>query len=867
MDANAKDAPWVPWLALAFSLTSALAGPARTAELTQSGPATCTPSPAPPAPQSPAQAPSPSPAATAWSTFVDEVEASVAKGDTLQAVALAKAKDAAAESAGDPSTNARYYRAVGNAYSGLASYGLSLANYERALELDRNNCNGDARYDLREIGILDTNLGRYQEALDHLNAALALDIKLPDAKAQGIELGCIGSVYSHEKQSAEALKYFLQALDLKKTTHDERGIAIDLGNIGRVYADAGNVPLAKRYLNEALAAKQRLEDIRGQGNDLSTIGDVEYRSGRYQSALDYYERALSIASHLSAREDIWYASTNIQLTLQRLGRPQEAVLFGKQAVNDIQSIRHEADTLSEPAGSVYVERKKWVYANLADLLIGLRRYAEAQQVLRMLKEEEFRGFDRTTKKDSSYGSALSYTPAEQDWATHYDELSKDLASEGVEFAGLQQIPADRRTETQRARFLQLQQDITNSYVEIGKFIQAVHQDYKSRSPNQLEQLASRNLESLRALQGHLDKMGHGAVAVHYLVTTTRVHMLMTMPQVQIHRSATIGERQLDDLIDQFRASLQSPYLDPRPAAARLYDVLVRPIVADLAKANAKTLMISLDGRLRQIPFAALYDGQRWLVEDYNVDVLTDAARSELVETPVPNWKVAAFGVSQSWQNLGALPSVPYELNGIVQNDGVAAASTGLLPGKIWLDDQFMASTFGDSLASHDFNVIHIASHFIFSPEGEAASYLVLGDGSRLSVANIADGTYQLGNVDLLTLSACYTGMDPGAVDGVAVEGLATKAQFIGARSVLATLWSIADGSTAVFMQSFYQLRRDRGLTKAEALRYAQLKFITAELNPAILPSELRTNQYANALMPNYQHPFFWGAFILLGNWL
>ena len=49
MDANAKDAPWVPWLALAFSLTSALAGPARTAELTQSGPATCTPSPAPPA--------------------------------------------------------------------------------------------------------------------------------------------------------------------------------------------------------------------------------------------------------------------------------------------------------------------------------------------------------------------------------------------------------------------------------------------------------------------------------------------------------------------------------------------------------------------------------------------------------------------------------------------------------------------------------------------------------------------------------------------------------------------------------------------------------------------------------------------------
>ena len=145
MDANAKDAPWVPWLALAFSLTSALAGPARTAELTQSGPATCTPSPAPPAPQSPAQAPSPSPAATAWSTFVDEVEASVAKGlETLKARGVQAVTVSLMNAFANPAHERRIRELAGEILPGVP---LSLSSdilpemreYERALTTVANS--------------------------------------------------------------------------------------------------------------------------------------------------------------------------------------------------------------------------------------------------------------------------------------------------------------------------------------------------------------------------------------------------------------------------------------------------------------------------------------------------------------------------------------------------------------------------------------------------------------------------------------------------------------------------------------------------------------------------------------------------------
>jgi CHAT domain-containing protein len=142
--------------------------------------------------------------------------------------------------------------------------------------------------------------------------------------------------------------------------------------------------------------------------------------------------------------------------------------------------------------------------------------------------------------------------------------------------------------------------------------------------------------------------------------------------------------------------------------------------------------------------------------------------------------------------------------------------------------------------------MHISSHFSISPGTEVNSFLLLGDGQRLTLGDMRTQNFRFDNVDLLTLSACDTGVGGGRDNtGKEIEGLGVIAQQQGAKAVLATLWPVADGSTAKLMSDMYQRRQSQGLSKIEALRQAQLSMMS---------------------QPKHAHPFYWAPFILLGNW-
>ena len=126
------------------------------------------------------------------------------------------------------------------------------------------------------------------------------------------------------------------------------------------------------------------------------------------------------------------------------------------------------------------------------------------------------------------------------------------------------------------------------------------------------------------------------------------------------------------------------------------------------------------------------------------------------------------------------------------------------------------------------------------------SFLLLGDGQRLTLGDMRTQNFRFDNVDLLTLSACDTGVGGGRdITGKEIEGFGVIAQQQGAKGVLATLWPVADGSTAKLLSTMYQRRQSQGLSKIEALRQAQLAMMS---------------------QTKYAHPFYWAPFILLGNW-
>jgi CHAT domain-containing protein len=172
--------------------------------------------------------------------------------------------------------------------------------------------------------------------------------------------------------------------------------------------------------------------------------------------------------------------------------------------------------------------------------------------------------------------------------------------------------------------------------------------------------------------------------------------------------------------------------------------------------------------------------------------------------------------------------------------------------------------------NEDYSVIHIASHFKFSPGSDGDSFLLLGDGDNLKVAEIDEISYPLHDVDLLTLSACQTGLGGDGVAGQEFESFSVLAQQQGASSVMATLWEVADDSTGRFMQYYYQLHEAYGLGKSEALRLTQELFIHGELSmPGGEQLKLRGVGVADIedTGVNYSHPYFWAPFVLSGNWL
>jgi CHAT domain-containing protein len=165
-------------------------------------------------------------------------------------------------------------------------------------------------------------------------------------------------------------------------------------------------------------------------------------------------------------------------------------------------------------------------------------------------------------------------------------------------------------------------------------------------------------------------------------------------------------------------------------------------------------------------------------------------------------------------------------------------------------------------------VVHIASHFVFKPGDDTQSYLLLAGkddgnaGFHLTVAEFRDDQkLSLEDTDLLTLSACETGMGGNAANGREVDGLGITAQRKGAKAVISSLWEVDDSSTGELMADFYKRWADGAgkVEKVEALRQAQLDLLRGMIAPK--PDPMNPNQPSS-----FEHPYYWAPFVLMGNW-
>ncbi|PYS93226.1 MAG: hypothetical protein DMF64_05970 [Acidobacteria bacterium] len=749
-------------------------------------------------------------------------------------------------------------------YHSLGDHAHALENFRQSLTISQ--AVGDTRaaaYTLVRIGLIYEARAERQSALDTFQQALPLFRLVQDKRGEAYTLNNIGVLYDRANQHTQAHEYYDRAMVLFRQIGDCNELATPLSNTALEALDTGDQQKALEYLNQALDIQHSIGDTAGQATTLNNLGFVYNSMGQRQKALQYFAQALALhraAENLPGEGDTY---SNLMFAW-RDAQPRLATFYGKQAVNDYQQVRQQLPPLDREAQLSFIKSKSLTYRELAELLIEQGRLPEAQRVLSMLKEEEYIEFVR---RDSGETSALSarvqLSPEEATLDKRYQEIADQITVRGRQHAELLAKPA--RTAEEEKQLASLEVDLNVAGQAFQKYIDQLALELENTKQG------SEKVYQLRESQGLMEdlrELGHGAVALYTVVGEDKYRVILITPDVQKAAEYPIKGAELNRKVAAFRDALQDYKSDPRPLAQELYKIIVGPIAKDLQDAKAETLMWSLDGVLRYIPMAALYDGQQYMVERYRNVVFTPASTARLKDEPSAQWRGLGLGVSKAHDQFPALPAVPEELHSIFRDDAAQTPDGSPLAGHVLLDDSFNEEAFKTSLRQR-YPVVHIASHFSFQPGNETDSFLLLGDGQRLSLAQLKSAQNLFGGVELLTLSACDTANGGAGSDGKEVEGFAVLAQRQGAKAVIASLWPVADRSTRLLMQNFYQLRNAQvGTLKAEALRQAQLALLRGTKTDAGTTAQRGIGRdliIANKAAP-YAHPYFWAPFILIGNW-
>ena len=680
-------------------------------------------------------------------------------------------------------------------------------------------------------------------------------------------------------------------MPLSRAVGDKSGEARTLSNIGAVYDALGEKQKALDYYNQSLPLSRAVGDKSGEAVTLNNIGKVYDDLGEKQKALEYFQASLPLRKAVGDKSGEANTLDWLMVYWKSLNNPRFAVFYGKQSVNLLQELRSNIQGLDKETQKTYLKSIEYVYRRLADILIAEGRVAEAEQVLGMLKEEEFFAYLRRDDKAArELRSVIKLTPTEEEAFKRYEEIADDITGIGAEFAALEKesLKYPPGQFPRQAEMDKLDAQLADARKVFNKFLAELDAKFRNKETKGRDDRVAQ-ISGTKAL---LDTLGQPrTVIISTIAGEERLNIIVTTAKINRAHTVDIKAADLNKLVVDFRDAVKDPRVDPRPLGKKLYDVLFpADLQKDLAGVNADTIVWSLDGTLRYAPVAALWDGEKYLVERYSNAVITLASRDKIDKSATgrKDWNALGLGVSKEFESFSALSAVPEELCRIIADPKkqsfcrtLTGGAEGVVDGVNLSDEEFTFESFRLHLGRY--KIVHIASHFALNGGTEADSYLLLGGGERrLTLADVRERLdTKFNGTELLVLSACNTAMTAGEnSSGTEIEGFGALAQEQGAKTVLASLWAVADDSTKDLMTEFYRILETEPETgKAEALRKAQM-FLLSGKSPTDSAASTKKrsdivrldgkNNDAPPFETNpekpFAHPYFWSPFVLFGNW-
>ena len=680
-----------------------------------------------------------------------------------------------------------------------------------------------------------------------------------------------------------AVEQLQQALTLAEQSADPAWQAVLYGQLGGAYLSLQQFDKAEQSLQAGMKLAAGLQDPGLEASLQNNLGHVRLRQGKFPEALAYFETAAGLAEQggnagLQAKAALSAAESGVQSgtatgaatgwldrawqVTQRL-RPSRNRAYLE--IRNAQLLREFAgDTSGRGSGLIVTAAERLQQAiRTADASGDPRAASFAYGYLGELYEQQGRNKEALTLTDTAvfraqqvYAPELRYRWEWQKGRIYralgnskaaieaYRRASKTLQSIREEFTASNESIAASFREDASPLFLGLtdlllrQSEATTDTAQTQALLKEARETIELLKTTEVQDYFQDDcVAAVRARVKELDDTIVAGTALLYPISLPdRLELLVSLSSGLVKFTVPVSNEDLVSEVHLFRKRLEKRTTRQYMHQARkIYQWLIKPIEAALQENAVSTLVVVPDTALRAVPIAALHDGKDFLITHYAVAMTPSLRLTDPRPIKRENISILLNGLTESVQGFPPLVFVDSELDSI----------HSLYGGKVYQDGGYQKAVVKQELADNQYSIVHFATHGQFA--GKVKDSFILTYDSKISMDDLEDfvgvSMFREDNpVELLTLSACET----AAGDDTAALGLASVAIKAGARSALASLWSINDEASSELVSLFYKQLQDPDVSKAEALQLAQISFL----------EDLR-----------YKHPSYWAPFLLIGNWL
>ncbi|HEY9852787.1 MAG TPA: CHAT domain-containing protein [Leptolyngbyaceae cyanobacterium] len=800
-------------------------------------------------------------AATVWEQAAKELEV---KGDRLiYAIGLNHLSNA--------------YQELGKWEDGKNAIAKSLNILQTQIKLERKN--------LAILGQAFNTQANLQLAIGQTEAALTTWKQAEAAYAKaGDEIGIIGSQIN-QAQALQALGLYQKAKnnlenvnERFKSLPDSLLKATGLRSLGEALQVLGDLRQSQEVLNQSLAIAQKFNSPAETSAILFSLGNHARSVGDSKKALDFYRQAFAIApSQINQLEALL---NQLSLTIESENWETVQVLLPqvKSKINDLNSSRLSIylqvnlanNLLKLPSNISDVSSTNEISQLLANAVKQARAlddpkaesYALGAMAKLYEKNQRWVDAEKLTQQALNIAQSISANDMMANYAWQLGKIYKQkgniqnanaTASRASAIAAYTQ--AVNTLQILRSDLAAINPDVQFSFresvepvhrelVELLLFEQQPSQPNLKQARQIIEALQLAELDNffreacLDVKPKQIDAIDTEAAVIYPIILENSLEVIVSLPdQPLFHYRTKLPKTEIESNIDELLQSINPAFSanSRLQISQKIYDWLIEPAEKELATSNIKTLVFVLDGVLRNVPMSVLYDGRKYLIEKYSIALTPGLQLLPTLGLARTKIKALTAGLTEARSGFLALPGVENELKEIANE----------LPTQVLLNQDFTETNLFNKINADAFPIVHFATHGQFSSNPEET--FILTWNQKLNIREFEDllrsrESSQTNPIELLVLSACQT----AAGDNRATLGLAGVAVRSGARSTLATLWSVRDLSTATLIAEFYRQLTQPNMTKAEALRRAQLALLKT---------------------PKYEHPFYWSPFVLVGNWL